>query len=802
MKTTKRILVLLLSFVLILSFAACDKTTDDTSKDTSDEISGKSDFPENRRDASARTGKNETDPLVLATLTLDGKFNPFYATSQPDVDVVKRTQLKLLTNNELAEPVSGINEYCLAYSHKMTVNEDQSKSTYEFILKNGIKFSDGSVVTGKDVLFNLYEYLDPAFTGSATLFSMDIEGLQAYRSQTLDESAVEKMSEENLEKANAVVDAYLAEEEISEEETEVIWSAVRDCLQEDSAALSKYGFTPEDFKLEQPEDYAENYSKSLILIYVGGLSYSADTQKWTLDESAGLDVNKLKDYSRDEYVDAALAYVKANMTAKEYDENFGYTTVTGGKSAVNALVKSYELAYLEENKGSVKSISGITLDKVTCDDGEEREKLTVVLNGVDPKAIWNFTFEVAPMAYYSTEELAEQANGEDAFGVEFSSTEFQEQLKKKVVPLGAGPYAAADSEGNVTTDFNEFYKDGIVNLVANDDFLLSAPLIKFLRIKTITPGSEVTSLQNGEVMVSEPSAQSETINELAGTEYKNVLVDNLGYGYIGMNAQLIPDINARKAIASAFNTDLALQYYSGGLATIIYRSMSRVSWAYPEDAENMYPFDETGKTSKDFFLASDNFKEEDGKVVNKNGTPVEYKFTLPSAADDHPAGQIFLKAKETLAKIGVDVTIEVDDNLLSKLEDNVVELWTAAWQATIDPDMYQVYYSDPAKNKSNSPKSFGLYWLFENGTDDEKDLLVKLNEAIVNGRKSLNVEERKPVYKEALDALAEICVEIPTYQRKNMFVYNSKLIDGDTLVQEVTPYKAPFDEIWNVSFVQ
>lgn len=54
------------------------------------------------------------------------------------------TQLELITSNENAEPVAGLNEKTYALSYTMTVAEDQSTSTYEFILKNGLTFADGT----------------------------------------------------------------------------------------------------------------------------------------------------------------------------------------------------------------------------------------------------------------------------------------------------------------------------------------------------------------------------------------------------------------------------------------------------------------------------------------------------------------------------------------------------------------------------------------------------------------------------------------------------------------------------------
>lgn len=803
MKTTKRLLALLLCIIMTVSVAACGekKPVDTSSTTTSEPAAVKPDVPENRRDASSRTGNNEKTPLVLSSGDMDGKFNPFYATSQYDTDVVNMTQMTLITNNEKAEPVSGIDLNTYALSHKMTVSEDGKTSTYEFILKNGIKFSDGTPVTGKDVLFNLYEYLDPKYTGSATLFSMNIQGLKSYRTQVLEEKDAIAKDDEFMAKAVERVKAVV-EGTGTEADTAAAWAKVKEYIAADAATLIG-GFTFEDATGEKswPSDTNIN---AIILAYTGNITCK-DGKITAVDTN--VDLTKLATYTKEECIDLAYNYVKANMTLVDYDLGFGWTVVTDGKakdayaaSDMAAQFKAEEAAkYVDANKGTVKSISGIKLDTVTDDKGVTRERVTVVLDGVDPQAIWNFTFQVAPMSYYSTPELAAKANGVDAFGVELSNQDFQDQLKKKVVPVGAGPYKACSSTGSVTTKLEEFYKDGITYFVANDDFMLSAPKIKYLRFKTITLGSELTVLKGGEVHYSDPSASTENINQLNGTNLKNLLVDNLGYGYIGMNSQLIPEINARRAIASALDVELVLEYYTGGLAENIYRSMSKVSWAYPEDATNMYPFDETGAKSKEYFLNSDKFKEVNGKVVNADGSPVTYKFILPSDAKDHPAGAIFLKAKEVLAKIGVEVTVETDSAVLSKLQTNTVAVWAAAWSATIDPDMYQVFYSNPDENTSGSPLSYGLYNMYKNGSEEEKALLVKINELILKGRTSLNVDERKPVYKEALEKVAQLCVEIPTYQRKNMFVYNSDVIDGTSLWDKVTPYKGPIAEIWNVS---
>jgi hypothetical protein len=65
------------------------------------------------------------------------------------------------------------------------------ETVYRFVLKNNLKFSNGSPLTMKDVLFNLYVYLDPAYYGSSTIYSTEIIGLQEYRTQTSNEKEQE-----------------------------------------------------------------------------------------------------------------------------------------------------------------------------------------------------------------------------------------------------------------------------------------------------------------------------------------------------------------------------------------------------------------------------------------------------------------------------------------------------------------------------------------------------------------------------------------------------------------------------------
>ena len=160
--TVKRVSCLALSALLLSSFAAC----------------GGSSSNKNNGDAGKKFD-SETMPLVLSTDALDGTFNPFFATSAADVNILSMTQIGMMTADENGNPVCGENEATVALDYKETMLDEGLNETlnasaaaytdYEFIIKNDIQFSDGVKLTIKDVLFNLYAYLDTMYMGSSTI---------------------------------------------------------------------------------------------------------------------------------------------------------------------------------------------------------------------------------------------------------------------------------------------------------------------------------------------------------------------------------------------------------------------------------------------------------------------------------------------------------------------------------------------------------------------------------------------------------------------------------------------------------
>ena len=142
------------------------------------------------------------------------------------------------------------------------------------------------------------------------------------------------------------------------------------------------------------------------------------------------------------------------------------------------------------------------------------------------------------------------------------------------------------------------------------------------------------------------------------------------------------------------------------------------------------------------------------------------------------------------------MTVTKDANALSKLSAGTLQVWAAAWSSTIDPDMYQVYHKD---SSATSIRNWGFPWMEEEGTAYENELLDELAILIEDARSTIVREERIGYYSDALDIVMELAVECATYQRKNLFIWNSNIIDSSTLC-ESTDYQSPLSRIWEVSF--
>ncbi len=452
------------------------------------------------------------------------------------------------------------------------------------------------------------------------------------------------------------------------------------------------------------------------------------------------------------------------------------------------------------------------------------EILNIRINKVDPKAIWSFAVSVTPMNHYTNVAQSTLWDGRTHFGVEYSDVNFyHNNVKTQLVPKGAGAYKASSRSGSVA--YKTFFVDNIVYYERNEHFYTvfcdqqgkigpkdNNAKIKYVRYRVTNPQQLMDALLTKAVDYGDPSATS---SNLATVDSNKKLLGkaeaaNLGYGYIGINAGKpgLENINVRRAIMHAMNTRLVLDYYPNNMAELIYRPMSLASWAYPTSVKNpFYPYDgdTPGYTTIKGLLqyAADNSNEytidSEGKFLYKS-SQLKLTFTIAGQTDDHPAFLTMKNAAEILERCGLKVEVKTDTQALKKLATGNLQVWAAAWQAAIDPDMFQVYHKD---STATSTYNWGYREILKDSTgkyDVEEGIINQLSAYIDDARKVLDQDERKPLYALALDKVMELAVELPTYQRKNIFVFNTKKLDVNTLEKNVTPYQSPLAYIWKVSY--
>ncbi|MDE7164222.1 MAG: hypothetical protein K2O04_02200 [Clostridiales bacterium] len=471
------------------------------------------------------------DTLILATDALDTLFNPYFYTSGPDGEIVSQTQIGMLSSDENGELVANWNEPCVSLAWSYVKHGDKSMvqgnnyggyyTDYYFAIKDNILFSDGVPLTTDDILFNMYMYLDPAYTGSNTMYSVNIQGLTEYRTQTLDlDNAAAADANFNIQ-----VDGRMSSVLAWSEDRKAVWGddgfAQYEYYTDDKTLESDINKIQEYYETALREtwtsaisaDVKKEYEKykdkdgNLIIDEPWKLFLFSATNSFNLRAIPGQD-GKTAYY---EYDNAYVGKIPATEDERKgesfredlikyaYNEKF-YEQKEATKSykdslrsvllsyPVNSYMNDYWLSDVKhrmfKDNMQVKNIRGIEILKnqsyieymenendadtkrLELKDAEGNAKsydvLHIRINGVDPKAKQNFAFTVAPGHYYSTTEawkLATEDDGKDNehFGVVFSDPDFMSSVRAKQLPLGAGPYRASTVDGGAATEKSQFF---------------------------------------------------------------------------------------------------------------------------------------------------------------------------------------------------------------------------------------------------------------------------------------------------------------------------------------------------------
>ena len=434
----------------------------------------------------------------------------------------------------------------------------------------------------------------------------------------------------------------------------------------------------------------------------------------------------------------------------------------------------------------------------------------IVMTEIDATSIYQLAIQVAPMHYYGDEKLWDYDN--NSFG--FTKGDLSTVRSKTTQPMGAGPYKFVK------------FENGVINFEANENYYLGAPKTKYINFLETQEADKLNGVITGTIDITDPSYDKDAVAAIqkanGGETNGNVItvstVDNLGYGYIGMCAEVMKvgddkgsdaSKNLRKAFGTIFSVyrDVAIDSYYGELATVINYPISNTSWAAPQSTDDGYEIafskdvngnaiytssmtaDEKYEAAKQaalgFFEAA-GYTVENGKLTAApEGASLEYELLIPGdGAGDHPSFMICTLASEALADLGMNLIVTDLTNssdLWNALSAQTCAIWCAAWSATIDPDMFQIYHPDGGSN-------------YQYAINDDE-----LSQLIMDARATTDQTYRKAMYKACLDIIIDWAVEIPVYQRQNAIIFSPERVDADTFTPDVTTFYPWLNEIQNVA---
>ena len=735
--------------------------------------SGKKEDQSGKQSADA---SKDSGAMVFASDEFNAKFSPFFAETVSDTMVSDLVNVQLLqldrTGSIITKGIEGEKkeyngkEYTYHGISDLDIKENSDGTVfYDFKLKDGLKFSDGEPFTIDDVIFTMYVLADPTYDGNATFFTLPIQGMDEYR------NGVDTLFNLILKAGEGNTDFS----KWTEEQQKTFWTdykkAVDAFVKEITDLCVKNGLNKEGDSIAA---CAANYGYE-------GLK----------DDATAMD-----------FFNAMLAKYDGSVSKMSASESAG--------TQFSALMPSY-------NDYQVGVETGESAPNITGIQKTGENSLRIVATKVDAQMIYQLAVTVGALHYYG--DKAKFDYDKNQFG--FPKGDLSSVREKISKPLGAGAYV-----------FDK-YENGVVSLKANDSYYDGAPKVKNLNLKYVAENDKLNSILAGTTDISTPSFTTEVADaikkansngELSGDKIYTSAVDALGYGYIGINSHNVcvnkepgseQSKDLRRAFATIFSVyrDLAISSYYGDRASVINYPITNTSWAAPQPTDDGYeiafskdadgnPIYTSDMKDEDKYAAAKKaalgFLEKAGYTVQNGkitaapaGAKMEYEVMIGGGGNgDHPSFMILTEAQKALAEIGMKLDINDMSNsadMWNKLNARQAEMWCAAWQATPDPDMYQVYYSDVANGGKEPCGSNYMYQI------EDKDL----DDMIMQARESTDQEYRKTIYRAALDKIIDWACEIPVYQRQEVTTFASNRIKVDTITPDMSSYYKWYSEIQN-----
>lgn len=292
-------------------------------------------------------------------------------------------------------------------------------------------------------------------------------------------------------------------------------------------------------------------------------------------------------------------------------------------------------------------------------------------------------------------------------------------------PIGAGPYM-----------FDKWDRGNALTLQAYSDFFGTKPSIEKVLFKFI-PDSNVRALQlkSGEVDVAllDPvqvenleKEKNLTIYDIESADYRGVLFN--------MNVDLWKDVNVRKAFSYATDREQIVKGILKGHGSVAYSPLQNHEFNNDQVEKYTYDVDQAKSLLEEsgWKVEKDGFRYKDGEKLT---------FTITTPASDSVRVNMANYIAEGFTEIGADVQVAALDWSAITIEDT--EAFMVGWGSPYDADHHThiLFHSDES-SVTSSGYNYGSY-------SNEK-----VDELLAKGRTTTDPEERKQIYMQFQEELA------------------------------------------------
>ncbi|MDA1785929.1 ABC transporter substrate-binding protein [Bacillus cereus] len=313
-------------------------------------------------------------------------------------------------------------------------------------------------------------------------------------------------------------------------------------------------------------------------------------------------------------------------------------------------------------------------------------------------------------------------------------------------PLAAGPYK-----------FEKYIPGQEVRFVANENYYAGKPKIQNFIYKITSGDTKLQLFQTGEVDHTGLGTGDEVLEQAKALEFANIQIEtapSFSYIYMNNNKPYLKDKKVRQALIYGLDRKKYVDTALKGYGTVANVPIHPTSWAYTEEGVNKYEYDKE-KAKK--LLDEAGWKVGSDGIREKDGQKLKLSYFGPSSAKD--SDLLIPIAKENYKEIGVEFNPEFMDfnTMLSKVNKGDYDLASVSTPITSDPSETAGEYLSTANETSLGYKN------------------AKVDELIQKGIETVDIEKRKPIYKELYKELSDDPPVILLNYRRTITGYNGNI---------------------------